>query len=84
MAREFFFVDCDTDVVSSVEAALEVLRELGATVEAIKLLAPKRVAPAHYNTWPPIEQDAKAWAARVKAETKAEPIVLEPGGTIEL
>ena len=22
----------------------------------------KRVAPAHYNTWPPIEQDAKAWA----------------------
>lgn len=53
-------------------------------VEAIKLLAPKRVAPAHYNTWPPIEQDAKAWAARVKAETKAEPIVLEPGGTIEL
>ena len=53
-------------------------------VEAIKLLAPKRVAPAHYNTWPPIEQDAKAWAARVKAETKAEPIVLEPGGTIEV
>ncbi len=53
-------------------------------VEAIKLLAPKRVLPAHYNTWPPIEQDAKAWAARVKAETKAEPIVLEPGGTIEL
>lgn len=53
-------------------------------VEAIKLLAPKRVLPAHYNTWPPIEQDAKAWAARVKAETKAEPIVLEPGGSIEL
>ena len=53
-------------------------------VEAIKLLAPKRVLPAHYNTWPPIEQDAKAWAARVKAETQAEPIVLEPGGTIEL
>jgi len=53
-------------------------------VEATKLLAPKRVLPAHYNTWPPIEQDANAWAARVKAETKAEPIVLEPGGTIEL
>lgn len=55
-----------------------------AAVEAVKLLEPKRVAPAHYNTWPPIQQDAKAWAARVKAETKAEPIVLEPGGTIEL
>lgn len=53
-------------------------------LEAVKLLEPKRVVPSHYNTWPPIEQDAKAWAARVKAETKSQPIVLEPGGTIEL
>ncbi|MEX0679017.1 MAG: metal-dependent hydrolase [Pirellulales bacterium] len=53
-------------------------------LEAVKLLEPKRVVPSHYNTWPPIEQDAKAWAARVKAETKAEPIVVSPGGTIEL
>lgn len=53
-------------------------------VEAVKLLQPRRVLPAHYNTWPPIEQDAAAWAARVKAETAAEPIVLEPGGTISL
>ena len=42
-------------------------------IEAIKLLEPKRVAPSHYNTWPPIAQDADAWAKRVKAETKAEP-----------
>lgn len=54
------------------------------SLEAIKLLAPKRVAPAHYNTWPPIAQDAQAWAARVRAETKCEPIVLDPGGTINL
>jgi L-ascorbate metabolism protein UlaG (beta-lactamase superfamily) len=54
------------------------------SIEAIKLLAPKRVLPAHYNTWPPIAQDAKAWAARVKAETKAEPIVLEPGQSTTL
>ena len=53
-------------------------------VEAVKLLQPRRVLPAHYNTWPPIEQDAAAWATRVKAETTAEPIVLEPGGTITL
>jgi L-ascorbate metabolism protein UlaG (beta-lactamase superfamily) len=53
-------------------------------LEAVKLLAPKRVAPSHYNTWPPIEQDPKAWAARVKAETKAEPIVVAPGETISL
>jgi L-ascorbate metabolism protein UlaG (beta-lactamase superfamily) len=54
------------------------------SIEAIKLLSPKRVAPSHYNTWPPIAQDAAAWAARVKAETQAEPIVLVPGGKTEL
>jgi L-ascorbate metabolism protein UlaG (beta-lactamase superfamily) len=54
------------------------------SIEAIKLLSPRRVAPAHYNTWPPIAQDAQSWAARVKSETKAEPIVLEPGGTLTL
>ena len=53
-------------------------------IEAVKLLQPKRVAPSHYDTWPPIAQDAKAWAAMVKAETKAEPIIVSPGGTIEL
>ncbi len=53
-------------------------------VEAVKLLAPRRVVPSHYNTWPPIAQDAAAWAARIKAETKAEPIVLTPGGTLTL
>ena len=40
-------------------------------LEAVKLLAPAKVTPSHYNTWPPIAQDAAAWAARVKAETKA-------------
>jgi L-ascorbate metabolism protein UlaG (beta-lactamase superfamily) len=53
-------------------------------VEATKLLRPKRVAPAHYNTWPPIEQDASAWAERIQAETEAEPVVLEPGGSLSL
>ena len=54
------------------------------SIEAIKMLAPKRVAPAHYNTWPPIEQDAAGWAERVRAHTQAEPIVLEPGGRLTL
>jgi L-ascorbate metabolism protein UlaG (beta-lactamase superfamily) len=45
------------------------------SIEAIKLLQPKRVAPSHYNTWPPIEQDAAAWAERVRSETQAEPVV---------
>jgi L-ascorbate metabolism protein UlaG (beta-lactamase superfamily) len=54
------------------------------SIEAIKLLKPKRVLPCHYNTWPPITQDAAAWARRVKAETKTEPVVLEPGATLTL
>lgn len=54
------------------------------SLEAIKLLRPKRVAPSHYNTWPPIEQDAGQWASRVKQETSAEPIVIKPGGSFQL
>ncbi len=49
------------------------------SIAATKLINPSRVAPAHYNTWPPIEQDAAAWAERIKTETSAEPVVLEPG-----
>ncbi len=51
-------------------------------LEAIRLLQPKRVVPNHYNTWPPIRQDAAAWAERVKTETNAEPVVLDPGESL--
>ena len=54
------------------------------SIEAIKLLRPKRVAPAHFNTWPPIEQDSDAWALRVKQETDSDPVVLNPGGQFTL
>jgi L-ascorbate metabolism protein UlaG (beta-lactamase superfamily) len=54
------------------------------SIDAIKLLNPKRVAPCHYNTWPPIEQDAQAWARNVRSHTAAEPIVLAPGEKIRL
>jgi L-ascorbate metabolism protein UlaG (beta-lactamase superfamily) len=53
-------------------------------LRAVKLLEPKKVVPIHYNTWPPIAQDAKAWAQRVRAETKAEPVILEPGESVTL
>ena len=52
------------------------------SIQAIKLIKPRRVAPAHYNTWPPIEQDADKWAERVRNETAAEPIVVAPGEKI--
>ena len=54
------------------------------SLEALELLAPKAVLPCHYGTWPPIEQDAAAWAASVRRAKLAEPHVLEPGGSLTL
>ena len=54
------------------------------SVEAVKMLKPKRVVPAHFNTWPPIEQDADAWANQVSDATDAQPVVLDVDGVIEL
>jgi len=54
------------------------------SVEAIKLIGPRQVLPSHYDTWPPIEQDANDWADMVKSKTGAHPIVLKPGGTHEI
>jgi L-ascorbate metabolism protein UlaG (beta-lactamase superfamily) len=51
---------------------------------AVKLLKPKKVIPSHFSTWPPIEQDAVAWAKRVASETSATPIVLKPGESVEV
>jgi L-ascorbate metabolism protein UlaG (beta-lactamase superfamily) len=50
-------------------------------LEAVKLIRPKIVIPSHFNTWPPIAQDADKWAARVSQETKTSAIVLQPGQT---
>jgi L-ascorbate metabolism protein UlaG (beta-lactamase superfamily) len=49
------------------------------SIRAIKMIEPKKVIPIHYDTFPVIAQDVNAWAVRVKAETKAIPIVLAPG-----
>ena len=53
-------------------------------LQAVKLLQPKKVVPSHYNTWPPIAQDAEKWAQRVRAETKTDAVVVQPGGTVKL
>jgi len=37
VARDYFFEDCDPEVVAAVEATLQVFRDLGATVEEISL-----------------------------------------------
>lgn len=53
-------------------------------LRAAKLLAANRVVASHYGTWPPIAQDAAAWAKRVEAETDSKVVLLEPGGKITL
>ena len=51
-------------------------------VEAVRLLRPKLALPSHYGTWPPIEQDAAAWAAAITSQKLADARVLAPGESI--
>ncbi|GIW82264.1 MAG: UPF0173 metal-dependent hydrolase [Gemmatales bacterium] len=53
-------------------------------LRAVKLLAPKKVLPIHYNTWDLIAQDASAWADRVRKETSCQPVVLNPGDWLDI
>ncbi|GBD16928.1 Hydroxyacylglutathione hydrolase [bacterium HR26] len=48
-------------------------------VKAVKLLKPSVVIPCHYNTFPPIQQDAEAFKREVEAATSARCVVLRPG-----
>lgn len=50
------------------------------SVRATQWLAPQYVIPVHYNTFPPIVQDAGEWANLIHVHTKASAIVLDPGG----
>ena len=52
-------------------------------LKAVKFIQPKVVIPAHYNTWPLIEQDPHAFKARVEAETSARCVVLEVEGSYD-
>ena len=54
------------------------------SIAAIEFIIPKQVLPSHYNTWPPIEQDADSWAKSVSERTSASPVVLQPGQSHEL
>jgi L-ascorbate metabolism protein UlaG (beta-lactamase superfamily) len=51
---------------------------------AIEWLRPQHVFPSHYGTWPPIQQDASAWAQKVRDLTQAQPHVPNVGETVEL
>lgn len=51
------------------------------SIKAAKLLNARHVIPCHYNTFPPIVQDAADWADRINRETNSQPIVIDPGDT---
>lgn len=54
------------------------------SIRAIQWLKPRYVFPCHYNTFPPIAQDAAKWAADVNMKTLSSAIVLDPGGSYEI
>lgn len=48
-------------------------------VTAVEFIEPKVVIPCHYNTWPPVEQDAEAFKAAVG--DRADVQIMAPGST---
>lgn len=54
------------------------------SLQAVRWLHPKFVAPSHYDTWPPIAQNAQQWADQVRAATDATPLTPKPGESFEL
>ena len=52
-------------------------------LRAVKMIHPKVVIPAHYSTWPLIEQDPATWKKRVEAETDTQVWIMAPDTTLE-
>jgi L-ascorbate metabolism protein UlaG (beta-lactamase superfamily) len=48
-------------------------------VDAAELVGAKTVIPCHYNTFPPIETDARAFKSDVESATSSNVVVLDPG-----
>lgn len=48
-------------------------------LRAVQFIQPKQVFPIHFSTFPLIEQDPKAWAAKVEQATDSRVVVMEPG-----
>lgn len=51
---------------------------------ALAYLSPRVVIPCHYNTWPPIAQDMRAWTERVNLDSKVEAVLLGVDESFEL
>jgi len=53
-------------------------------VHAVQLIKPRLVVPMHYNTFDVIAADPEEFAAKVRAQTESEPVVLNVGDSIEV
>lgn len=53
-------------------------------LRAVQLLKPQHCIPVHYNTFPLINQDAKAWAHAVANQTGCKVHLLQPGQSLTL
>ena len=53
-------------------------------VVAAEILGAPQIVPVHYNTFPPIETDAAAYAADVGGTGRASVVVLDPDQELEL
>jgi L-ascorbate metabolism protein UlaG (beta-lactamase superfamily) len=53
-------------------------------VTAAQFVKAKRVVPCHYNTFPPIEQDAQAFAKKLRQSAAIDCTILAPGETLSV
>jgi L-ascorbate metabolism protein UlaG (beta-lactamase superfamily) len=53
-------------------------------VLAAELLGAPQIVPIHYDTFPPIETDAEAFAEDVRAAGTTSVVILDPGAELEL
>lgn len=53
-------------------------------IRAASFLKADKVVPSHYNTFPPIKQDAEQFKADLELATDSEAIILKPGESVEL
>ncbi len=53
-------------------------------VEAVKFLNPVRVVPMHYNTFEVVKADPELFQRRVRQETLAECVIVNPGEELEI
>lgn len=54
------------------------------SVRAAQWLKAKWVVPAHFNTWPPIEQNVEEWSELVASQTDSAPVIPKVGVPITL